>query len=341
MLKNENVLTNRAKFYTITVYEGGCFTLKHIFVVNPAAGKQDATEYVKNAVEGLNVDYEIYKTKCQGDATRYVEELAKTGEQYRVYACGGDGTFNEVASGAVDKDNISVSVFPCGSGNDYIKYYGSVDEFKDIESLVNGVDTKIDIMKVHGRYAVNFVHFGFDSACLMTMSKVRRKKIIGGKHAYTTGVVTALINGMKHRCIVKVDGKQLGGDKMLLCTVGNGKFVGGKYKCAPLSDNADGLLEICHVNPVSRLRFLTLIGAYEKGTHLDDKRFEKYVNYTRGTVVEVESTTDEEMHFSIDGELHFAKNFKVEILKHAVNFVVPLSIHNKHFAEKGDEAVVN
>ena len=317
------------------------FYLKHIFVVNPAAGKQDATEFVKNAVKDLDIDYEIYCTKCQGDATRYVEALADTSEQYRVYACGGDGTFNEVSSGAVNKDNISVSVFPCGSGNDYIKYYGSVDEFKNIESLVNGVDTKIDMMRVHGRYAVNFVHFGFDSACLQTMMKVRRKKIIGGKHAYTTGVVTALINGMKHHCRVTVNGKQIGGDKMLLCTIGNGRFVGGKYKCAPLSDNADGLLEICHVNPVARLKFITLIKAYEKGIHLDDKRFEKYVNYTRGTVVEVESCDGKEMHFSIDGELNFAKKFTVEILKHAVNFVVPRDIYNRLIAEEGDEAVVN
>ena len=317
------------------------FCLKHIFVVNPAAGKQDATEFVKNAVKDLDIDYEIYCTKCQGDATRYVEALAATGEQYRVYACGGDGTFNEVSSGAVNKDNISVSVFPCGSGNDYIKYYGAVDEFKNLESLVNGVDTKIDMMRVHGRYAVNFVHFGFDSACLQTMMKVRRKKIIGGKHAYTTGVVTALFNGMKHNCRVTVDGKQLGTDKMLLCTVGNGKYVGGKYKCAPLSDNADGLMEICHVNPISRFRFITLISAYEKGTHLSDARFEKYVNYARGTVVEVESVDGSEMHFSIDGELNFAKKFKVEILKHAVNFVVPRDIYTKHIAEKGDEAVVN
>ncbi len=317
------------------------FYLKHIFVVNPAAGKQDATEFVKNAVKDLDIDYEIYCTKCQGDATRYVESLAETGEQYRVYACGGDGTFNEVSSGAVNKENISVSVFPCGSGNDYIKYYGSVDEFKNLDSLVNGVDTKIDMMRVHGRYAVNFVHFGFDSACLQTMMKVRRKKIIGGKHAYTTGVVTALFNGMKHNCRVTVDGKQIGTDKMLLCTVGNGKYVGGKYKCAPLSDNADGLMEICHVNPVSRLRFITLISAYEKGTHLSDARFEKYVNYARGTVVEVESVDGSKMHFSIDGELNFAKKFKVEILKHAVNFVVPKEIYNKHIAEKGDEAVVS
>lgn len=314
--------------------------MKHIFVVNPAAGAVDATEIVKNAVSKLNIDYEIYCTKCQGDATRFVEGLSND-EHYRVYACGGDGTFNEVSSGAVGRENISVSVFPCGSGNDYIKYYGKVEDFKDLESLVNGIDTKVDIMKVHGRYAINFVHFGFDSACLKTMLKVRRKKIIGGKHAYTTGVVTALINGMKHNCTVKVNGKQLGKDKMLLCTIGNGKFVGGKYKCAPLSDNADGLLEICHVNTISRFNFLRLISAYEKGSHLTDKRFKKYVNYARGTVVEVESTNGKELSFSIDGELNFANSFKVEIIKRAVNFVVPKKLSDKLSVLRGVEEVVS
>ncbi len=316
------------------------FCVKYIFIVNPAAGKQDATKFVEDSVKNLDIDYEIYCTKCQGDATEFVKSLDSDNE-YRVYACGGDGTFNEVASGAVNRENISVSVFPCGSGNDYIKYYGTVDDFKDIESLINGVTTKVDAMQVNGKYAVNFVHFGLDSAVLQTMMKVRRKKIIGGKHAYTTGVVKALINGMKHHCTVMVDGKQLGGDKMLLCTAGNGKYVGGKYKCAPRSDNSDGLLEVCLVNPVSRFRFLTLMGAYEKGTHLDEKRFEKYINYTKGTTVEVKSTKDKEMSYSIDGELNFAKSFKVEILKHALNFVVPRHLAEKNEVSEREEELVH
>lgn len=303
--------------------------LKHIFVVNPAAGGKDATEFVKSSVQKLDIDYEIYCTKRPGDATNFVKSLNGDGETYRVYACGGDGTFNEVASGAIGSDNISVSVFPCGSGNDYIKYYGKVDDFKDLESLVNGVETPIDAMSVNGKYAVNFVHFGFDSACLMTMLKVRRKWLIGGKNAYTTGVVTALINGMKHNCKVTVDGEQIGTDKMLLCTVGNGKFVGGKYKCAPFSDNADGLLEICHVNPISRPRFVTLISAYVNGTHLEDERFKKIVNYRRGKVVEVKSLNGKDMHYSIDGELNFAPEFKVEILPKVLRFIVPKKLADK------------
>lgn len=316
--------------------------MKHIFIVNPAAGKQDATEAVKKATASLNVDYEIYRSKCRGDAAEYVKSLGMSGERYRVYACGGDGTLNEVASGAVGFDNISVSVYPCGSGNDYIKYYGTASDFLDIESLVNGRDTKVDIMRVNGKYAVNMVHFGFDTECLKTMLKVRRKKIIGGKNAYLTGVITALIKGMKHYCTVKVDDKTvLGHEKMLLCTIGNGKYVGGKYKCAPLSNNADGLMEVCHVNHVSRLTFLRLVGAYSNGSHLTDERFKRYVNYARGSVVEVVARPGQDFSYSIDGELNFADSFKVEILKQALNFVVPGKIAEGLVCESEEKALVN
>ena len=49
--------------------------MKHIFIVNPAAGKKDSTsaitEQVKNVLgEG---EYEIYPTKFPGDAESFVK----------------------------------------------------------------------------------------------------------------------------------------------------------------------------------------------------------------------------------------------------------------------------
>lgn len=313
--------------------------MKHIFIVNPAAGKENATEKIEAAVKGLNADCEIYHTKAVGDATEYVKSLPKNGEKYRIYACGGDGTLNEVASGAVFREDISVTAVPVGSGNDFVKYYGDVSKFSDIAALVDGVELPIDILQVGDDYAVNMVHFGFDTAVLKTMLNVRRKKIIGGKRAYTTGVAKALISGMKHYCTVKVDGKAVGNSKMLLCTVGNGKYVGGKYKCAPRSDNSDGLMEICHVGTVSRFNFLRLMGAYEKGTHLDDPRLDKYVEYSRGSTVSVDAVPGYEFSYSLDGELHYADSFEIKIHNKALNFVVPKDIGEAILKEGSKENV--
>lgn len=300
--------------------------LKHIFIINPAAGAYDATEELKRQIESLNekIDYEIYRTAKSGDATRYIKSVLETEKgKVRFYACGGDGTLNEVVNGAVLHDNASVSVYPCGSGNDFIKCFGKKEDFFDLNSLINAEERAIDVIKVGDKYAVNAVHFGFDTHALKTMLKVRRKKIIGGKRAYLTGVITALISGMKTKCTMKVDGKQFGKDVMLLCTIANGKYVGGMFKCAPKSDVSDGLFEACYVYPVSRFTFIRLVKAYVDGTYLDDPRFKGRLCYTRGKKVEVDIPDG---YISIDGELTKTTHFTAEVVKGALNFAVPVAV---------------
>ena len=113
----------------------------------------------------------------------------------------------------------------------------------------------------------------------------------------------------------------------MLCTLANGKYVGGAYKSAPLSLNNDGLIEVCQVNPISRLGFLRLMNTYKRGEHLEDNRFEKYLNYTRAKKIEVNAP--EKIPVSVDGELIFEKNFTVEIVESAINFVVPQKLIEK------------
>ncbi len=42
----------------------------------------------------------------------------------RIYACGGDGTVNEVANGVYGHANAALGVIPIGSGNDLIRNFG-------------------------------------------------------------------------------------------------------------------------------------------------------------------------------------------------------------------------
>ena len=110
--------------------------MKHIFIINPAAGPYDATKVITERLESLSLDfdYEVYTTKGPYDATEYVKNKCKIGnDTYRFYACGGDGTLNEVVSGVVGFDNASVGVIPCGSGNDFVKYYGTASDFNNID----------------------------------------------------------------------------------------------------------------------------------------------------------------------------------------------------------------
>ena len=301
--------------------------MKHVFVINPAAGKENSYETIKAALDALAtpVDYEIYQTKGACDATRFIKEYCEGySGQVRFYACGGDGTLNEAVNGIVGYPNASLGCYPCGSGNDFVKYYGGKECFFNIEELVNAKEEYIDLMRVGDRYAINATHFGLDSCVAQVMMNVRRKKIIGGRNAYTTGVVVALFKGMKTACKVWVDGELLNPKgRILLCTIANGQYVGGSYRCAPRSLDNDGLLEVCLVHCVSHFTFAKLAKIYSKGGHLDDPKFEKYLEYRRGKSIRIEAP--EGFVYAFDGELISNPAFSVEVIPSAVRFAVPAS----------------
>ena len=126
---------------------------------------------------------------------------------------------------------------------------------------------------------------------------------------------------MKNSGNVYVDGEKINNGVFLLCTIANASFVGGAYNCAPRAVTNDGYLEVCLVKPISIFKFLSLIGAYKKGTHLDDPRFSKILTYRRGKKVYVES--DKEFSLCLDGEIRNVYKFTAEIIHNAVNFASP------------------
>ena len=115
--------------------------MKHLFIVNPTAGGKDSTaevrEKVERAFQGRGEEYEIYVTKAPMDAPEKIKAEAASGRHLRVYACGGDGTFNECVCGAARLENVAVCPFPTGTGNDFCRMFGEEkDMFRDLEALL-------------------------------------------------------------------------------------------------------------------------------------------------------------------------------------------------------------
>ena len=305
--------------------------MKHIFVINPAAGKKDSSEEIMRAVSAIpGYDCEFYLTQGALDATRYAKTWLEEhpDERARFYACGGDGTLNEVVNGVAGHENGSVGVYPSGSGDDFVKYYGGRDKFLDFKKLLDAPEDEIDLLTVDNgkpgefRYSINITNFGFDTTVAKTMIKVKRKKIIGGKHAYVTGVVTGLIKAMKNKCEITADGERVDTKgRILLCTLANGGYVGGSFFCAPRAINNDGLIEVTAFRPLSRITFVRLLGAYTNGTHLDDPRFQKYITYRRAKEITVKAP--EGFSMSVDGEIVDGTEFTIGIAPKAIRFAVP------------------
>ena len=298
--------------------------MKHIFIVNPAAGRSSAYASIEAALQRhQDFDVEIYETKQPRDAIAYIRQYCEThSEPVRFYACGGDGTINEVANGIYGFPHASMSCYPCGSGNDFVKYYGGSERFLDMEQLMLADEQPIDLMQVNGHIAINVVNFGFDGSVAETMASVRRKPILGGRNAYTTGILKAFFTSMRTKCKVYADGELLNPDgKMLLSTIACGRYVGGAYCCAPTSDNTDGLLDVSVANPVSRLTLIRMIGTYKAGRHLNDPRLASVFAFRQAKKVVLE--VPKKMSVCLDGEIIRDTQFEIEILPAAIRFAVP------------------
>ncbi len=299
--------------------------MKYIFVINPCAGRNgDVGGVIREAVASLPEKEAciLYETRRPGDATAYVQSLCAASEEaVRFIACGGDGTINEVFNGAVGFPNASVSCYPCGSGNDFVKCFGGKEAFMNVAGLLRAPVQKFDLLKIGDRYCVNICNFGFDTTVAVTMNQVRHKKLLGGKNAYTTGVVKALLTAMKTNCRVYADGEKLNDGRMLLCTVANGQYVGGAFRCAPRAKCDDGLIDVCLVKPISRLRFVKLLTPYTNGQHLDDPQFQDIIVYRQAKTVEIQAEAG--FAYSLDGEIIYNEHFTVEMVPAALNFAAP------------------
>lgn len=299
--------------------------MKHIFIVNTVAGEHSCLNEVKKAIANENevIDYELFTPDSATDNVSKIKSYleAHPDEEVRFYACGGDGTLNKVASGIYGYPNASLAVLAYGSGNDYIKYYADLKAFRNVENAMHGTEKRIDIMQVNGRFAINATHFGLDSVVAKVMHKIRRYPIIGGKMCYPIAVLRAFLTGMRTKCTVYADGEKLNEGKICLCTIANGKYVGGSYKCAPRSLNDDGWLEVCLIKPVSRIKFALLKKSYTHGTHLDNPKFKDIIVYRRAKQVVIEGGKG--FCVSLDGEILQGERIVVENKQQAIRFVVP------------------
>ncbi len=304
--------------------------MKYIFIINPFAGPRNAEDFIRSevnkALANTTQEYEIefYVTSAPGDATEFVAKYADEHPNLDIcfIACGGDGTVFEVTNGVVGRNNAYMCVYPCGSGNDYVKYYGGRDPFFDILGIFEGSVRDVDVMKVGDKYSINICNFGFESAVADCIGTVKRLPVIGGKNAYYTGIAKAIFTSMKNKCKVYADGELLNPDgNILLCTLGNGSYVGGSFNCSPKSDNTDGLMEVCLVKPVSLVRFISLIPYYEQGTHLESDKFDDILVYRRAKSVTVEA--EDGFKICLDGEIEKCAGATVENVPGGIHFIVP------------------
>ena len=312
--------------------------MKHLIVFNSGAGnnKERADAFKMKIAESFKgLDYEIYETEGPRAVIPYLKNyLSKNKDLVRVYACGGDGTVHEVVNGLVGFDNAELAILPVGTGNDFVKTYGvtneEIEKYRSFKPLIEGKPIEIDVSKISGGelkepwYSVNVINFGFDAIVGARGNYYKEHGLPAGVKPGTNPYDYALKNdAMKHGRFndieVFADGEKLNEKQILLATLAQGQWVGGQFKCAPKSDNTDGLIDVCVLKTMTFLGLGMIIGTYTKGKHLDKPR--KKIVYRQAK--QIKMVSDKEFDVCVDGEMIKGKEFLVEVCPKAIKLVPP------------------
>ncbi len=297
--------------------------LKHLFIVNPGAGGEDKTAALVSGIKSYmgerGLDFHVELTAHRRHAHDLVRHYATNGDDWRVYACGGDGTLNEVTCAAAGLPHMSITHYPCGKGNDFIKIFGAdAKRFYDLEELVNGQTVSLDLIAVNEHYAINIASVGFDAMVAAEMHRFRRVKNVTSKGAYDLSVVYNLFRGIHRPYEVVIDGVKQPGKRYSILLAGNGRYYGGGYNPVPEAMPDDGQLDFLLAGAVSLPRLATLIGKFSKGLHHE---MPEVFSYIRGKRMEIVCQKPEPVN--IDGEIVVTDRVVLSLADCKINFVVP------------------
>ena len=294
--------------------------MKHLFIINPAAGSHDRTEEYTRKIQdacGSNVDYRIAISAGPGDCTRLTREAAESGEEYRVYACGGDGTLNEVVTGAAGYANVAVTAFSGGSGNDFVRMFSETEPFRHLDRLLDAEEATFDLMRCNDRISLNICSVGLDARIGTDVSRYKRLPLLHGFRAYAASTVINVIKGIAEHYIIEINGERIDGQKTMIC-VCNGRYYGGGFNPVPDADPGDGMLDVLVVDKVSRLQVAAVVGKYKDGRY---KELPHLVRHFRTDSVRI--LCDKPSDISLDGELQVAQDITISLAQEKIRFFYP------------------
>ena len=299
--------------------------MKHLFIVNPVAGKQKPEEKIKlihdsadRVPGGLSGGFEVYVTRAPMDAVAKIRSAAAEEDELRVYACGGDGTLNECVNGAAGLKNTAVTHFPCGTGNDFIKMFGpDKSRFFDLGELARGEVRPIDLISCNGRCSVNICSMGLDARVGTDVHKYSGLPLLGGPAGYVTSLAVNFVKGVSQPMTVTAEGLTCGPELNLVC-ICNGRFYGGGFNPTNDARPDDGLLDVLIVSGVRRPTILRAISAYASGRY---REFPQYITFLRTDHVEV--TTPSPQVINMDGEAEYSSSAVFDVIPGGVNFLFP------------------
>lgn len=298
--------------------------MRHLFIINPTAGKRDQTSRVLAMAEGLRRSHGLecacMLTQRPGHAAQLARQAAEEGGELRVYACGGDGTVSETANGLAGFSNAAMTCIPMGTGNDFLRNFGEdAALFADAENLWDGPQFPLDLIDCSGRLCLTIACTGIDARVADDVHRYSSAPFLTGHGSYVASLaVNFLFRGISRRWTVSLDGQTRTGEYTLLA-VCNGRYYGGGFTPVPDARMDDGVLSTILITGSRRLAFALHVGEYASGNW---RRVPQYMQVVQAQKICVRPETGD-LTVSLDGEIFHLPEAEFRLSERKLNFFGP------------------
>lgn len=303
--------------------------MRHIFIINPVAGKSDITKKLRDEIiyecEEHNIDPLIFISEYAGYEKEMTEKMCSlfANEEIRIYSCGGSGTLAHVLSGVLDFKTTEVACYPCGLTNDLLKCYGkNIQSFRSIKKLIEGKTDVLDIININNYRVANFVNFGLSNNHYQDTVFLDFAPITSSKISYISATLKDIFTNYCGRYDITIDGKDYSGAYcMVVCF--NGLCMGGNLM--PLAEPRpnDGYMNILLIDEMSRLERLQL---FHQIVHRKLNRSNPNVHILKAKELTVfRKDGNGVLTFNCDGEIISTNNnsASIRLIPNQLKFVVP------------------
>lgn len=305
--------------FQLYFYAEGIF-LKVRFIINPKAGSSRKLKGINGLVrDALGKEagiFEVRATNGAGSAAALSREARDKAYEF-VFACGGDGTINEVATQLVGT-RTALGIIPAGSGNALARTLNIPSEPSEaIGLLKKGSVMNIDVGVASGRYFFSTAGFAFEALLSKRYNEGSITKKVRGIAPYYALALVEYLRFRPERMGLEVDGREFNIEPLLLTVANTGQW-GANAFISPGAKVDDGLLDFCVVPKGGILKTL------EFGYRVTRGSVERYKGFQciRGKEALIKGRKATYAH--VDGEPFEATgDQKISILPGALSVLAP------------------
>jgi|CXWL01.1.fsa_nt_gi diacylglycerol kinase (ATP) len=298
---------------------------RFLIVTNPASGRGRASSTIETVLGHLRragSSAEICETAQKGQAESAIRDACRAVTPPDVVvACGGDGTVQEVAATlAVIRREMgdacpSMGLAPAGRCNDFARAMGITPDADAIAgALLRGQPQFVDLGRANGRYFCTVAALGVDADVSSYVDAMQLP--LRGTPAYVVGALKVLAQ-YKPRWM-RIEGEfGVIERELFMASTANTPVYGGNMRIVPHADPADGVLDLCLIDPVSRLKAFTLLPKVMAGRHVDLP----IVQFLRSRHLKI--AAEPQMEMWADGERLTQTTVSIEVVPNAIRVLKP------------------